>query len=63
MKLKHAFVSSKLNRGQLERRNYGEKLAAIPHDKYFMMIEQYSARLWSRNENLDGLVVSRGLLV
>ena len=41
VKLKHVFVSSKLNQGHLDRRNYGEKLAAIPHDKYFMIIEQY----------------------
>ena len=41
MKLKHVFVRSKLNQGHLERRNYGEKLAAIPPGKYFMMKEQY----------------------
>ena len=41
MKLKHVFIMSKLNQGHLERRNYGEKLAAIPLDKHFMMIEQY----------------------
>ena len=55
MKLKHVFVRLKLNQCHLEARNYGEKLAAIPLDKYFMMIEQYGLYYIIRHFNMPVL--------
>ena len=55
MKLKHVFVRSKLNQGHLETRNYGEKLAAIPLHKYFMMIEQCDLHYIIRHFNMPVL--------